>query len=300
MCGLKNGSRPINIIITSFNRIEATARCIKSVRLHTKVPYILTVVDDASSDASPSYLLRLYKAGQIDRLFLHDHNMGVAVAMNTGLADEPWNYAVKLDNDMVIEDDSWLQSLIAVDERYPAIGTVGYDIYENTRFGEHGFCGGSTLLITREAFKRVGFFCEEYGLYGEEDSDFGLRVRLSGLKNFYIPPEGKVSHDHLQRSYGSEKCDERRTRKARASAICSHYLNSYLYQNNLRPLEMQRRYLPISCKEGRIQFAEDQRYKLFLERLLPIKQEFVTTHKKALESYVGESLEMDDCLAPPR
>lgn len=45
---------------------------------------------------------------------------------------------------------------------------------------------GAFLLVSREAFNKVGTLDESYFMYGE-DIDFSWRIRLAGFKNYYLP-----------------------------------------------------------------------------------------------------------------
>ena len=49
--------------------------------------------------------------------------------------------------------------------------------------------GGACILIPKKTHDRLGFWCEDYGLYGEEDFDYGVRVTLSELLNVYMEDE---------------------------------------------------------------------------------------------------------------
>jgi GT2 family glycosyltransferase len=50
---------------------------------------------------------------------------------------------------------------------------------------------GACLMITREVFEKVGKFCEDYFMYGE-DADLCYRVGKAGLKVYYVPDASVV------------------------------------------------------------------------------------------------------------
>ncbi|HXG49186.1 MAG TPA: glycosyltransferase, partial [Methylomirabilota bacterium] len=50
------------------------------------------------------------------------------------------------------------------------------------------------LLIPRRTERELGCWCEEYGLYGEEDADYAERVRLSGKLLAYMEDENVGLH----------------------------------------------------------------------------------------------------------
>jgi len=283
----RQDDRPlVNIIVTSFNRVEATAQCIESIHASTDHPFRLTVVDDASQDASRDYLLQLKRKGRIDSLFLFERNMGVAVACNMGLQAEDADFHVKFDNDNLALQGCWLDDLIAVTREHENIGAVAYDIYNSDRHGETDFCGASVMLIPRVTRERLGWFAEEYGKYGEEDGDFGLRVRKAGLRNFYLPCSGRVRHDMTRRSYGSQEADQRRTRESRREAIYTHYFNCFLYNNALRQPLNQRRFIPRKRDNGLIWFEENPAHRELFERLEPYRRQFIEENRELLEAYI--------------
>lgn len=278
----------VNIVVTSFNRVEATARCIHSVRGKTDGDYILTVVDDASTDGSQEYLLGLKRKGVIDALFLFERNMGVATAVNMGVFAHNAKYSVKLDNDMIIHDEAWLDVLVRSAESRDGIGVAAYNVYKGQADGIAPFCGGSALLITEAARNTVGCFCEDYSKYGEEDSDYGTRIRLAGLKNLYVPPSGMVEHTGAENaSYGSPEADKRRTREARRDGIYMFQFNLFLYQNGLRPLKLGRRFEPFATENGKIDFVENERYREVMAALGPIREQCVEKSRRDLERYIA-------------
>lgn len=57
---------------------------------------------------------------------------------------------------------------------------------------ETDFTTGCCLLITREVFKKIGFFDKKYFLYFE-DTDFNIRAKRSGFKIIYCP-KGVIWH----------------------------------------------------------------------------------------------------------
>lgn len=45
---------------------------------------------------------------------------------------------------------------------------------------------GAYLMLSRQAFEKVGYLDESYFMYGE-DIDFSWRIRLAGFENYYLP-----------------------------------------------------------------------------------------------------------------
>ena len=185
-----------NIIVTTFNRLEYTKQCLQSVFDNTdKSDYHLTVIDNNSTDGTKEYLTELKANDKIDTLHLLNENVGVACAVNLGI-DVNAEYNIKLDNDIVIQSKNWLKELIEVCEKIKNVGIVAYnfevDLYGVTSESgidiaekNDGNLGGALLCIPYDTFQIIGYFCEDYGLYGEEDTDYSIRVRVAGLRTIY-------------------------------------------------------------------------------------------------------------------
>lgn len=122
----------VNIVVTSYNRKEATVRAIKSIIDNTDHSFKLTVVDDASTDDTQTYLKYMKAKRKIDNLYLLKKNMGVAVAINMGIFAEDTSFSMKFDNDNVIHKRNWLTTMVEIAQREKSIGTVAM-IFTHTR-----------------------------------------------------------------------------------------------------------------------------------------------------------------------
>jgi GT2 family glycosyltransferase len=244
-----------NVVLTTFNRIGHTRAAIESIRTLTRGPFLLTVVDNASTDGTREYLKAELAAGRIDTLFLLERNMGVACACNLGLAAHAAPFFVKFDNDVRALRPDWLERLVTVAGRNAIVGALAYDVYghgpptarlpdgEPVRIA--GFCGGSCMVVRRDVLQRLGFFCEDYGLYGEEDADFGVRLGLAGLASAYLPDADAVAHD----AHAPGAHDHLKPRAARKRNIQQFQANVHFYETGLRPLFVGRKYAPESRGE---------------------------------------------------
>ena len=195
-----NEPRYVNICMVTFNRLEFTKSAIASILEFTCFPYVITVVDNGSTDGTVEYLQALKKEGIIINLILLKENVGVAKASNLAWSQEPEvEYYLKFDNDIVIQKPNWLERMVEVIDACPDLAMVGYN-FEPKSYpiqimnGQQvrpkiGNLGGACVLIPKRTEKRLGFWCEDYGLYGEEDADYGIRINLTGLKQAYMEDE---------------------------------------------------------------------------------------------------------------
>jgi len=81
----------IDIVLTSYNRLQLTKTVIDAIIERTHYPYNLHVVDNASTDGSEEYLLDLHEKGVIKRLLLNDYNTGMVLpkAQSLSLCSSP-------------------------------------------------------------------------------------------------------------------------------------------------------------------------------------------------------------------
>ena len=191
----------MNIGMITFNRLEFTKQAIEAVARFTNSPYVLTVVDNCSQDGTQDYLKELKRRGVIKNLVLLTENIGVARASNLAWQQEPQaGYYLKLDNDIVVQKPDWLTRMVQMVEAVPELAALAYN-FEPVSYPletVHGCqirpkrdasLGGACYLIPKRAHEALGYWCEDYGLYGEEDHDHSVRLRLAGFLNAYMEDE---------------------------------------------------------------------------------------------------------------
>lgn len=243
----------VNITVVTHNRLEITRRTIESVLRFTREPYALCVVDNASDDGTRDYLLALQTENRIRHLTLFAKNMGVACACNTGWAAQDADYFLKLDNDIEVLHQGWLENLTQFFRPGSRVGAVAYKVIADdappamrigsTAIYDVEFCGGACLLTSRAVRAELGNFCEDYGVYGEEDADFGVRVGLSGRLNIFVDGAGHVLHNDDQ-GY-NVRMGPIKSRSARKRNIEQFQSNVHSYDTGLRPLHVGRKFLPV-------------------------------------------------------
>ena len=254
---------PVNITMVTYNRLRLTRLCLESLLRHTPADVCIQVVDNGSTDGCREYLLA--RAAQDVRLRVHalPRNMGVSVAANLGWAACDADYYLKLDNDILIREPDWLDRLLALAERNPELGMLGYQFcsWHHTEqrvlpsgdiFVESDCCDGACVLIPRHSHERFGFWNEDYGRYGFEDLDYGGRVTLGGSRIGYVNAPGRVEHlgfaegavdEHLEQAKRDNIASEEQGKKL-------YVLNKLLFEQGIRPLHVSRKYLFLETGEG--------------------------------------------------
>lgn len=235
----------LNITIPVFNRCEITRQTILAVRKNTRVAHKLVVVDNGSEEPTRIMLLRLRDAGIIDHLFRLEQNLGVAVASNIGWRMVSCPIYMKLDNDVIIDSPKWFDLLMLHIKTTEGRAVFGADLHKQLDSPTHvpkreGFVGlcqthvsGGAILIPRSISDVAGYWCEDYGLYGCEDGDYGLRMRYLGFDQYYF------DHAPLMRHIGHDTEEMKSKYNINKQELQTSYrslwnTNYYLYHNKYR------------------------------------------------------------------
>lgn len=207
----------VHAIILNWNGWRDTVACVASVK-QTLYPNVrIVVVDNASTDGSEAEI----RAAHPDAAVLQSganlgyaggNNVGIRHALESG-ADFVWI----LNNDTTVAPDTLGELVRAASD--PGVGVAGSKIYymaEPQRLwyaggridwrrgiaynvgadqDDHGqfddvteseMASGSSMLIARQVFERIGLFDERLFLYFEE-ADLCCRARNAGLRIIFAP-----------------------------------------------------------------------------------------------------------------
>ena len=212
-----------SVIVPCVNGLRWTRECLQALARHTRSPYEIIVVDNASTDGTGAWARR-----EGARVIRNRRNEGFAKAINQGSAVARGRWLVWLNNDVVVTR-GWIERLIACAERSPRIGAVGpctdltvgpqlvgapqfKDAAQLSVFSEAwalqnagqvrtvGWLTGFCFLVKREAFERVGLLDERFGLGTYEEFDYCLRLRQAGYE-LALARDVFVRH-HGHKSFG--------------------------------------------------------------------------------------------------
>jgi GT2 family glycosyltransferase len=195
-----------DIMVVTYNRLELTKKTFNSILETTKTPFNLIIIDNASSDGTQEYLQKFCQEHSTQNFFkghklqFNKENMGIAIGRNQALKLSESEWLSTIDNDMLFPEN-WLGKCIDVLSANPNYGMIGVNV-ENVDYPivekdglqwqkkSQGNLGAACTVFNRKLHKMIGFFNTEYQKYGEEDSDFGIRIRALGLQMGYIKERG--------------------------------------------------------------------------------------------------------------
>lgn len=202
-----------SIMIVTYNRLELTKNTLDILFKNTKYPFNLIIVDNGSSDSTIDYLKELFliKVNEINSfksysIIENKKNKGIAIGRNQGLVEAINKYnsewLATFDNDVWVPD-GWLGEAIEVlkknrqyasigvnmeNVKYPIVKLNGIEFQDKPR----GNLGTACMVFNRSLQKMLGYFnYKDYGKYGEEDADWGMRARVVGFKLGYIKENGR-------------------------------------------------------------------------------------------------------------
>ena len=190
-------SNDIGIGILSYNRAKSLRRCVQSIIQHTDLlKTTVFISDDGSTDPETLALLEEYSHHKDLVVLKNSVRLGIAGNTNRLLRClSRFRYGLLLNDDVEVLKEGWEHFYV---EGMRQTGMKHFvhrqkGIY-GAQLGEPVNVNGSTLLRTNDkpqgailAFdtdcvRKVGYFNENYGLYGMEHVDWSARVYEAGLQ----------------------------------------------------------------------------------------------------------------------
>ncbi|MDR2125085.1 MAG: glycosyltransferase [Desulfovibrio sp.] len=254
----------INFTMPVFNRLTATQRALAALwKSDRSIPFSITVVDNGSEAELVDKLRKLHKDGIIDKLFLLPKNMGIACACNIGWEMTPAPFYCKIDNDTAPVRKDWIASLFRLWRHGKSLSTLGYAATKerllrefgamHTEDGILGICrenlAGTGIFIPKAVSDILGYWNEEYGLYGAEDGDYGLRMQCADFPQYYYYGPDYICYD-LDRTDEAQYMARGVNKKKEHTLLFgtnrrpfgTFSINQYLYHMCIRSWNVKRRY----------------------------------------------------------
>lgn len=141
---------PIDIVITSYNRVKFTGECIRYICARTRTPYRLIVVDNGSLDDTQELLHGYRGDGSVDIFVEMNMNAGIHAAKNVGLSLVQSPVFVSMDDDIYVPDlePDWLHQLYELLRHRPEFAAIS--MRPQVMVGDGGnMFDGSPEVLTR-------------------------------------------------------------------------------------------------------------------------------------------------------
>lgn len=230
----KLNSKLIAIVILNWNGTRDTIECLNSIlRFLTRKVYKVILIDNNSTEDIED--LRRYEDEMPLQIIRLKKNIGFAAGNNVGIykaLKEKFEYIWLLNNDTVLVDDSVynLVNHLNSTENIGIGGLVNYYFSDPDLIWQAGFKNdlrngnvhpinnfnpndnrlyfvdyvpGSSFLVKREVFEKIGFLDYKYFAYFEEN-DFCVRAKRSGYQIAFLQNSkilhkvGRSSENHLK------------------------------------------------------------------------------------------------------
>jgi glycosyltransferase involved in cell wall biosynthesis len=240
-----NNIHTISLMMVTYNRLPLTKQTVQNIYETTDLPFNFIIIDNGSTDGTVEYLNELASEKDNVHLIFNNKNKGIARGRNQALkkANElntTW-YAT-VDNDVLLPQN-WLSKCINILKANPTYGSIGVS-FENVNYPfvnlngyefenkPQGNLGTACTVFNKTLHKMIGYYCTEYGQYGEEDADRCFRVRTLGLKLGYLKEHGQ----HI--GEGENDVGEYREFKdeCRKKNLELFYKNCRMYMSKQKPI----------------------------------------------------------------
>lgn len=230
---LHNEMPEVSILVVSYNTLEMTLDCLRSVVRETKAAYEIIVIDNASTEGSAEAIATAFPDIKLVAL---TENIGFGCANNLAGEIARGRYVLLLNPDTVIRDGA-IDRLLAVARRTPAAkmwggrtvfadgspnrtncyqdvtlwrlfsravglaAATGNHRYFSTAYGgwdmmderDVDILTGCFLLLTRDLWEALGGFDPDFFLFDEE-TDLCLRARRNFGARPRFTPEAVIVH----------------------------------------------------------------------------------------------------------
>ena len=184
----------LTIVIVSFRSGDILHRCIKSI----DKKYSIIIIENSINDKLKFELERKYANVEC---IIPKENLGYGGGNNLGLSKVKTNYALILNPDVILENNSIENFFISANKvsNFGIIAPVSeqekYDnfkYYQDTSIKEVDNVKGFAMFFNMKNVQKSNFFDDNFFLYLEE-IDLCKRLRLMNVKIF-IDPSIKVKH----------------------------------------------------------------------------------------------------------
>lgn len=207
----------VSVVMSVYNGERYLREAVDSILAQTFTDFEFIIIDDGSTDTTRE-ILESFQDGRIT--LVHQENMGVTRALNSGFALASGKYIARQDADDVSKAER-LEKQVAYMEAHPAVGLLGTRFEFIDNFGQvarlswlptenrtlqerlkviNQFSHGS-VIIRKEALDKVGVF-RDFFKYAQ---DYDLWLRIAEQFEVVNLPEHLFCYRELEKAISSSK-----------------------------------------------------------------------------------------------
>lgn len=199
--------------IVTYNKKELFQECLNSLLNQTFKPDSIYIFDNASTDGTTEFILRLffndliYNQDWINSIFnnvrifykRNNENMGSSMGffeLSKKMFDDGYEYILITDDDVLFKED-YIEKLLDFTEKnnYKMVTSLMVENFKDFKVKSESpiFAGG---LVSRDVFEKIGFPVNDYFIYWD-DVEFILRAEKAGFK-IQVCKEAFCIHDQFR------------------------------------------------------------------------------------------------------
>jgi len=205
----------VSIVIAVWNQLAYTKLAVEFIMKNTPLSlFELVIVDNGSRPDVKAYFDLLKDKMEINYI-RNGENLGPIRAINQGAAAAKYDYIAVMHNDVIILENGWLERIVSVMDRDPAIGIAGLagrkEIYRTGCVNEESLkhnlqnedlnepmkeevsevavVDGLCFIMRREFLEKAGTLDETYGYMHCYDMDVSLASVNAGFRNVVVKTE---------------------------------------------------------------------------------------------------------------
>ena len=196
---------PVDIIVLNFEGLKFTKMLVESLYKNTEYPFNLIIVDNASEEEGTKEFFEELK-NKYNNVIIHyntKRDNGFAEGCNAGLRYSSSEYAMFLNNDILIPEKDWLTKLVESLERDPLVAIVGCKLlYPDETIQQAGCSLSFSFFRTGNVWDHRGRF-ESREKHSEVEELMGVTFACILFKKELF---GRIDESYLTGSF--EDCDK--------------------------------------------------------------------------------------------
>ncbi len=217
----------VSIVMLTWNGLEYTRTCLSSLFDHTaEDSYELIVVDNGSRDGTVEYLNSVAEMRGNVKIIRNASNLGFVRGNNIGFAARTARSdVVVLNNDIIIEQNSWLDDLKAAAYSDEKVGIVGCRLVDEKK---RLFHAGTFMPIDTFWGQQIGGLEWDIGQYGSVREVEGVVFACVYIRNALLETIGYLDNDYFSYFEDTDYC--LKAKQAGFKVLCTGLTSSMSLQ----------------------------------------------------------------------